>query len=47
MTANAVSTPTYNFILITHVSVIALAGMTGNVRLFQLLKQLGRRGSNR
>ncbi len=32
---------TYSLILLAHVSVIALAGVTGNVRLFQLLKQLG------
>ena len=32
---------TYSFILLAHVAVIALAGMTGNVRLFQLLGQLG------
>ena len=31
----------YNFILLTHVMVIALAGITGNVRLFQLLSRLG------
>jgi hypothetical protein len=36
-----ISGATYNFILLTHVSVIALAGMTGNVRLFQLLAKLG------
>ena len=27
--------------MLTHVAVIAFAGMTGNVRLFQLLAQLG------
>ena len=31
----------YNFILLAHVSVIAFAGMTGNVRLFQTLARLG------
>jgi len=31
----------YNFILLTHVMVIALAGIMGNVRLFQLLSRLG------
>jgi hypothetical protein len=36
-TANA----TYNFILLTHVAVIAFAGVTGNLRLFQLLARLG------
>jgi hypothetical protein len=30
----------YNFLLLAHVSVIALAGVTGNVRLFQLLFRL-------
>jgi hypothetical protein len=35
------SSSTYNFILLTHVLVIALAGITGNLRLFQLLAQLG------
>ena len=33
--------PAYNFILLTHVLVIALAGFTGNARLFQLLARLG------
>lgn len=32
---------TYNFILSAHVLVIALAGTTGNARLFQLLHRLG------
>ena len=32
---------TYSFILLAHVAVIALAGVTGNMRLFQLLGQLG------
>ena len=31
----------YNFILLAHVAVIALAGTTGNVRLFQLLSKIG------
>lgn len=31
----------YSFIKLTHVAVIALAGVTGNVRLFQLLTKLG------
>src|SRR5580698_5163301 len=31
---------TYSFILLAHVAVIALAGTTGNVRLFQLLLSL-------
>ena len=31
----------YSFMLLAHVTVIALAGVTGNVRLFQLLEKLG------
>ncbi len=34
---------TYNFILLVHVSAIALAGVMGNLRLFQLLVRLGGR----
>jgi hypothetical protein len=41
MTTKNVSGTTYNFILLAHVLVIALAGITGNVRLFQLLSSLG------
>jgi hypothetical protein len=41
MAAKNFSGSTYNFILLAHVSAIALAGMTGNVRLFQLFAQLG------
>lgn len=41
MSAQAVSMPAYNFILLAHVLVIALAGVAGNVRLLQLLVQLG------
>jgi hypothetical protein len=41
MAAKNFSGSTYDFILLTHVLVIALAGVTGNVRLFQLLAQLG------
>jgi hypothetical protein len=33
---------TYSIILLAHVAVIALAGITGNTRLFQLLSQLGK-----
>ena len=33
---------TYDLILVGHVLLIAFAGITGNVRLFQLLKQLGK-----
>jgi hypothetical protein len=41
MASKSLSGPAYNFILLTHVSVIALAGFTGNARLFQLLARLG------
>jgi hypothetical protein len=35
----------YNFILLAHVAVIAFAGVTGNVRLFQTLARLGDSGT--
>jgi hypothetical protein len=41
MAAKNFSNTTYDFILLAHVSVIALAGITGNLRLFQLLARLG------
>jgi hypothetical protein len=41
MAAKNLSGSTYNLILQAHVLVIALAGVTGNMRLFQLLAQLG------
>ena len=41
MAVQNISGTTYNFILLAHVLVIALAGITGNVRLFQLLSRLG------
>jgi hypothetical protein len=41
MTSGIATNPTYNLILLGHVSVIALAGVTGNVRLFQLLAKIG------
>jgi hypothetical protein len=41
MTSGVATGATYNFILLAHVAVIALAGVTGNLRLFQLLAQLG------
>ena len=41
LASKSLSGPAYNFILLTHVSAIALAGFTGNVRLFQLLARLG------
>ena len=41
MSPEAVSGSTYSFIKLTHVAVIAFAGITGNARLFQLLAQLG------
>lgn len=40
MTPDVKSTPTYAFIKLTHVVVIAFAGIVGNVRLFQLLTRL-------
>jgi hypothetical protein len=36
-----ISSTTYNFIKLANVAVIAFAGTTGNVRLFQLLTRLG------
>jgi hypothetical protein len=41
MTPDVKSTTTYGLIKLTHVVVIAFAGIAGNVRLFQLLTQLG------
>ncbi len=41
LAAKNFSSSTYPLILLAHVSVIALAGVTGNVRLFQVLAQLG------
>jgi len=44
MSSATPSESTYNFIKLTQVAVIAFAGITGNVRLFQLLSRLsGRR----
>ena len=40
MTPDVKSSPTYGFIKIAHVIVIAFAGIAGNVRLFQLLTKL-------
>ena len=40
MSPDVKSTPTYAFIKLTHVLVIAFAGVAGNVRLFQLLTRL-------
>ena len=39
--AKNLSSSAYNLILLAHVAAIALAGVTGNVRLFQLLVRLG------
>ena len=39
--SGAAGASTYNFILLAHVSVIALAGTVGNLRLYQLLLQIG------
>ena len=41
MSSATASEPTYNLIILTHVAIIAFAGVTGNVRLFQLLARLG------
>src|SRR5258706_69835 len=41
MTPDVKSTAAYALIKLTHVVVIAFAGVAGNVRLFQLLAQLG------
>ena len=41
MTPDIKSTLVYGFIKLTHVVVIAFAGIVGNARLFQLLTQLG------
>jgi hypothetical protein len=41
LVSKSLSGSAYNFILLAHVSVIAFAGMTGNVRLFQTLSRLG------
>ena len=41
LASKSLSGPAYNFILLAHVLVIAFAGMTGNVRLFQTLARLG------
>jgi len=41
MAPDPISRSAYNFLLLTHVLVIALSGITGNVRLFQLLSRLG------
>jgi len=43
MSPQAVSGATYNFIKLANVAVIAFAGATGNLRLFQLLARLGGR----
>lgn len=41
LASKAGSGSSYNFILLTHVAVIALAGIMGTARLFQLLRHLG------
>jgi hypothetical protein len=41
LASKSLSGSAYNSILLAHVSVIAFAGMTGNVRLFQTLARLG------
>ena len=41
MSPETASGPTYSFIKLMHVAVIAFAGVAGNVRLLQLLRRLG------
>jgi hypothetical protein len=41
MSPEAISGPAYSVIKLTHVAVIAFAGIAGSVRLFQLLARLG------
>jgi hypothetical protein len=41
MAAKSVSRTTYSFIQLMNIAVIALAGVTGNARLFRLLERLG------
>jgi hypothetical protein len=41
LSAETLQTPTYAVIKLTHVVLIAFAGVAGNVRLFQLLTKLG------
>ena len=43
MSPQAITGATYSLIKLAHVAVIAFAGMTGNVRLFQTLARLGGR----
>jgi hypothetical protein len=43
MVAGSAHNPAYNIIMLANVLVIALAGTAGNLRLFQLLMQVGRR----
>jgi hypothetical protein len=45
MTPSHESLRPYNFMLLAHVAVIALAGTAGNARLFQLLVRLGNRAA--
>jgi hypothetical protein len=41
MTAGVAGAPAYSLILLAHVGVIALAGITGNLRLYQVLAAIG------
>ncbi|HEX4997568.1 MAG TPA: hypothetical protein VFY29_05055 [Terriglobia bacterium] len=41
MTPETIQTWSYNFIKVTHVAAIAFAGVAGNVRLLQLLVEIG------
>ena len=42
LSAQTFSVSAYNFVLLTHVAVIALAGVTGNLRLYQILARTGK-----
>ena len=42
LSAKTLSVSAYNFVLLTHVAVIALAGVTGNLRLYQILARTGK-----
>ncbi|MDR3456184.1 MAG: hypothetical protein P4N60_01955 [Verrucomicrobiae bacterium] len=41
LTTGAAGAPAYSLIILAHVAVIALAGVTGNLRLLQLLQTIG------
>ena len=41
LSTGAAGAPAYSFVMVAQVAVIALAGMTGNLRLYQLLAKIG------